>query len=51
MKGKPPWKPIGLKAKRWRVAGQLRGPANLLPFPKFPEKKTYGKAKGSRRQA
>ena len=38
MKGKPTWKPAGLRAKRWREASQTRGPANLLPAPKPPLK-------------
>jgi hypothetical protein len=33
MKGKPTWKPSGLKAKRWRVSGQARGPGNQVPRP------------------
>ena len=37
MKGKPTWKPLGHRAKRWRDAGQTRGPANLLP-PSKPSK-------------
>ena len=31
MKGKPTWKPAGLKAKHWRTASQTRGAANLSP--------------------
>lgn len=34
MKGKATWKPAGLKAKRWRQASQVRGPANLVPQPR-----------------
>jgi hypothetical protein len=33
MKGKATWKPAGLRAKRWRSASQVKGPANLLPEP------------------
>jgi hypothetical protein len=29
MKGKPTWKPHGLRAKRWREAAYTRGPAVL----------------------
>jgi hypothetical protein len=34
MKSKVTWKPAkldGRHAKRWRAAGQTKGPANLLP--------------------
>jgi hypothetical protein len=31
MKGKPTWKPAGLRAKRWREASQTRGFTNFLP--------------------
>jgi len=43
MKGKPTWKPVGLSSKRWREAGQARGPANLLPLPKPPKEKAAGR--------
>jgi hypothetical protein len=34
MKGKPTWRPRGLRAKKWREASQVRGPAYLVPQPK-----------------
>ena len=33
MKGKSVSKPLGLHAKKWREASQMRGFANLLPQP------------------
>lgn len=33
MKGKPTWKPVGLRAKRWREAAHARGVA-VLPLTK-----------------
>jgi hypothetical protein len=46
MKGKTTWKPAGLRAKRWRVASQTRGPANLLPMPKPPSQEERRKKAG-----
>ena len=43
MKGKPTWKPVGLRAKHWRDPGQVRGPANLIPQPKPPKDKVLFK--------
>ncbi len=34
MKGKPTWKPVGVRAKRWRDAGHSRIPINMM----LPEK-------------
>lgn len=50
MKGKPTWKPVGLRAKRWREAGQSRAPADLLPPPKLPKQKTLRKERAPRHQ-
>jgi len=46
MKGKATWKPAGLRAKRWREASQVRGPANLLPSPRLPEQPLRRKKAG-----
>jgi hypothetical protein len=39
MKGKNTWKPVGLRAKRWRPAGQNKAPADLLPSVRVPKGK------------
>ena len=49
MKGKPTFKPAGLRAKRWREASQTRGPANLLPPLEAPKKEVRRK-KGRKQQ-
>lgn len=49
MKGKPTFKPAGLKAKRWREASQTRGPADWLP-PQEPPKKETRRKKGHKQQ-
>lgn len=45
MKGKPTWKPVGLRAKRWREPGQSRVPAGLLPAQKLPRQKAPRKGR------
>ena len=46
MRGKPTFKPAGLRAKRWREAAQVKGPANLLPAPKPPKQEVRRKKAG-----
>lgn len=43
MKGKPTWKPIGLRAKHWREPGQVRGPASFIAQPKAPKDRSLFK--------
>jgi hypothetical protein len=50
MKGKPTWKPHGLRAKRWREAAYTRGPA-VLPVTKQETRGTRGLPKLRGRKA
>lgn len=46
MKAKATWKPIGLRAKRWREAGHSKAPADLLP-PAAPPKEKVAQKQGA----
>jgi len=39
MKGKVHWRPLGLNAKKWHQASQVKGLASWLPAPKPPKEK------------
>lgn len=45
MKGKPTWKPVGLRAKRCREPAQSKTPADLLPLLKVPPREIFRKVR------